>query len=49
MNVRDQVISYLLQQCDVKDSVIAGMQKEKAELEKKVSEYEKLTPVETKN
>ena len=34
MNVREQIINFLLQQCDAKDAVIQQLQKELAELKK---------------
>jgi hypothetical protein len=32
---REQIISYLLQQCDAKDIIVADLQKQIAELKKK--------------
>lgn len=36
MNIREQIMTFLLQQCDVKDSVIEDQKKRIAELEKQL-------------
>lgn len=44
MNEREQIISYLLQQCDQKNRTIEDLQKQHAEVQKQLADLAPNTP-----